>query len=184
MKRTIRLRESELRRMIAESVKRVLNEVDVKRGSTTFRHYEPVPYDDDYIERHGNNEPSWDDEPEKREEINTATFSLTQRIEKALANIMDEQDFMVTIQENNNPYEKSNGEIRDLFSAQLFVNMYNRRLFGKAASIVMKILSYSELVRDFEFSGTKGSGLSFYLVLDTNKIGKERMLGRDSVKFQ
>jgi len=184
MKRTIRLKESELRHMISESVKRVLNEVDVKRGSTTFRHYEPVPYDDDYIERHGNNEPSWDDEPEKREEINTATFYLTQRIEKALANIMDERDFKVTIQENNNPYEESNGEINDSFSAKLFVDMYNRNLFGKAASIVMKILSYSSFVGDFEFSGTKRGGLCFDLILITKKIGKERMLGRDSVKFQ
>lgn len=183
MKRRIRLSESDLHRVIKESVKRILKETHVVPGVTQVGHYEPVPYDDDYVEKNGPVEPYWQEEPEKKETINSALNQLANRIERLMKK-MTGHSVAVTVREDVHSNERSNGDWVDSTYARIGVRFNPDSKGGRELAMITKIIAASEIVRNYRCLRGGPQDAEFELWLNTNRLEKERTLGRGDVSFE
>ena len=173
MKQRIVLTESKLRNMIKESVRQIVNEYNIGRGKTSYEKYDPVPYDDDYVEEFGPTNPLSDEDEQSYNYVSNETEGLVQRIEKALFRIGC-GGVNVTAEENTEDIDqphrytsRTNVELTVSFSTiDANKHDYSKSIAAKAISTVIKILNSSEFVKNFEItefpSGFKNGGLLLF----------------------
>ena len=181
-KQVIRLTESDLHRIIKESVNKVLNEVTVRTGSHQSFRYDPVPYDDDWIERYGNHPAYSADEPAEKNNITSHLYALVNRIEKCLekkglpARVDVSEDFIES--DNQDSYSS-------YYIATLRVNPYywNKRMVNsKTLSYVSKILDASDIVTSFKVESLNNGSFDFKLHLSDRAIANGRVLDKKDVE--